>query len=99
MTEHYEQLQLDLEYAGPPDHYTIEVRCGPTFSEETVRSMEAKTPEDAVIAVESLRETYAQRDSVKWQGEEVNSVGDLLGMDDQRNTWQIHVSPPLPAAS
>jgi hypothetical protein len=97
MTEH-EQLQLDLEYAGPPDHYTIEVRCGRLFSEETIRSMEAKTPEDAVLAIESLRETYAQRDNVTWAAEEVNSVGDLLGVDDLQNTWQIHVNPPLPVS-
>lgn len=98
MTEQYEQLQLDLEYPEPPDHYTVEVRTGPLHAEETVRSHEAKTPEDAVLLIESLRETYAQREKVKWQSEEVNSVGDLLGVSEDRHlVWQIHVSPPLPA--
>ena len=90
------ELVLPLEYPEPPDHYTVEVRCGPLFEEETVRSMEAKTPEEAVIAIESLRETYAQRENVRWAAEEVNSVGDLLGLADQGRVWHIHVSPALP---
>ena len=98
MTEQYEQLQLDLEYAGPPDHYTIEVRCGPQFGEETIRTMEAKTPEDAVIAIESLRESYEQRNQVRWNAEEVDSVGNLYGIDGTRQVWVIHVNPALPAA-
>lgn len=92
-----EQLELPLEYPGPPDHYVIDVRCGTSlYEEETVRSMEAKTPEEAVMAIESLRETYSQRDNVRWTAEEVNSVGDLLGMDGNRQVWHIHVTPALP---
>jgi len=91
-----EQLQLDLDYGPPPDHFTIEVRSGLQYNEEVVRTMEAATPEEAVLAIESLRETYAQRSHVKWEGEEVNAYGSLLGMDDKRVTWQIHVNPPLP---
>ena len=97
MTEH-EQLELPLEYPEAPDHYHIEVRSGPLLGEETVRSMEAKTPEDAVLAIESLRETYAQRDNVTWEGEEVNALGTLVGMDDDRHVWQIQVQPPLPVS-
>jgi hypothetical protein len=91
-----EQLQLDLDYGPPPDHFTIEVRSGLQFNEEVVRTMEADTPEEAVIAIESLRLSYAQRNHVKWEGEEVNAYGSLLGLDDKRATWQIQVNPPLP---
>jgi hypothetical protein len=92
----YEQLQLDLDYGPPPDRYLIEVRSGPQFSERTVRSHEAKTPEDASILIESLREAYGQRNHVKWDGDEVNAYGDLYGRDDKRMTWVIHVTPALP---
>ena len=68
MTEHYVQPELPLEWPEPAAHFTIEVRAGPQFHEETIRTMEAKTAEDAVIAIESLRETYAQRNEVKWAG-------------------------------
>lgn len=91
-----EQLQLDLDYGPPPDHFTVEVRSGPQYNEEVVRTMQAQTAEEAVLAIESLREAYGQRHHVRWEGEECNAYGTLLGMDDKRKTWQIHVQPPLP---
>ena len=91
------QDELDLEFATY-DHYTIELRKGPVHDELTIRKHEARSVEDAERLIESLRDTYNQRDGVSWRFEEVNAEGNLYGLGAGGMVYLIKVTPPLNVA-
>lgn len=76
------------------DHYTVELRKGVIGDMETLRSMSAKTPEDAANLIEGFRNSCLQRDGVTWQNDEVDDKGDLYGMLGH-TVYHINVVPPL----
>jgi hypothetical protein len=76
------------------DHYTIELRKGAIGDMETLRSMTAKTIEDAMQLIEGFRDSCLQRDGVTWQHDEVDDQGNLYGMTGS-TVYQISVVPPL----
>lgn len=89
--------QLPLEFPTY-DHYTVEVRSGPTHQETTLRTFEATSVEEAEDVIEAQREYYAQRDEVQWEGDEVDAQGRLYGLKSQpggAQAWLITVVPPL----
>lgn len=79
--------------------YVIEVRAGPLFGEEVIRSIEISSlglPEnDAADMIESYRDYYANRNEVVWDGEEVNAEGVLRGLGEGLS-YEIRITPPLP---
>ena len=61
--------------------YTIEVtRRTKEGVEETLRSHSAETSLDAEVMIDSLVESYSQREGVIWNGEEVDANGHLNGL-------------------
>lgn len=62
--------------------------------EEVLRSHTADSLLDAEILVESIRESYEQRDSVVWDGDVVDSLGHLYGLSGGQ-VYTIQVAPPL----
>lgn len=80
--------------------YTIEVRSGPLFGEEVVRSIEVPASPiaetNAIDLIESYREYYANRNEVVWDGEEVNDMGVLNGLAPGGVVYRLVITPPLP---
>lgn len=93
MTEAPEQLTLPLEF-HMYDHYTIEVRKGAVGEMQTLRTMSAKSVEDAQNLIEGFRDSCLQREDVTWQADEVDAHGNLYGLVSGV-VWQISVVPPL----
>jgi hypothetical protein len=89
-----EQLTLPLEY-HMYDRYTVELRKGAIGDMETQRSMTAKNVEDAANLIEGFRDSCLQRDSVTWQNDEVDNMGNLFGLAPGGVVYQISVVPPL----
>jgi hypothetical protein len=87
------QLELPLEY-HVYDHYTIKLSKGSIGEMEIVRTHTAKTVDDAITFVESLRDMFANRDDVQWQGDEVDERGLLFGLA-RGVVYEISVVPPL----
>jgi hypothetical protein len=96
-TSDYEQLELPLEFATH-DHYHIEIRKGDLHQERPLRHHDVRDVDAAVSLIEGLRDTYAQRENVTWQSEEVNEDGRLYGLapgPEAAEVWMISVEPPL----
>lgn len=94
MSEKYEQPELPLEWATY-DHYTVEIRRGPLFDEQAIRTHRAESRDDALNLIEGMRDTYGQRENVTWQAEEVDGVGKLYGLAPGGEVYVISVIPPL----
>jgi hypothetical protein len=85
----------------PPIAYRIEVRSGPLFGEEEIRSIEVPASEGmpemkAIEMVESFRSYYENREEVTWDGEEVDGNGVLSGLAPEGISYRIVVTPPIP---
>lgn len=77
------------------EKFTIEIfRRTDEGVEETLRSHTADSVLDAEVLVDSLRESYFQRDGVIWDGEDVDSRGHLNGLA-KGEVYTITVVPPL----
>ena len=94
MTNDPNQGTLDLEFATY-DHYTVTLAKGAVGDMEPVRTHTAKTVDDAINFVESLRDITANRDGVTWQHEEVDAQGVMFGLAPGGVVWEISVVPPL----
>jgi len=90
----YTQPELDLEFPTY-DHYTITVSRGAVDEMETVRSFDAKTDEGALDLIDGLRDTYANRDHVIWQVQEMPETGAMYGLAPQGVVWEILVVPAI----
>ena len=77
------------------EKFTIEIaRRAQSGEEETLRSHTADTIRDAEVMVDSLRESYQEREGVTWEAEEVDSRGHLNGLV-HGVVYTITVVPPL----
>jgi hypothetical protein len=92
-----EQLAFDFDAPTEASNYDVTIACGPLHEEEVVRRHTAKTPEDALAIIDGLRDTYGARESVTWNGEEVNPEGRLYGLAPKGLVYVISVVPPLRA--
>lgn len=90
-----QQLEFDLDPPTQPTVYEVTIACGPVHEEEVVRRHSVKTPDDALVIIESLRDTYGARENVTWNGEEVNPEGRLYGLAPKGVVYVIAVTPPL----
>jgi hypothetical protein len=84
-----------------PTSYHVEVRAGPLFGEEELRSIDV--PLDDVQAelhvielFESYRDYYASRNNVTWEGYEMRPDGTLAGLAPDGVSYRIVITPPLP---
>jgi hypothetical protein len=76
------------------EKFTIEITRRTTEGvDEVLRSHSADSVDDAEAFVDSLRESYFQRESVVWDGEEVDTRGHLHGMSHGQ-VYTISVVPP-----
>ena len=81
------------------EKYTVEISRQVAGDREVLRTHSSTTPEGAEVLVESIRDSYGQRESVAWEREEVDVDGTLIGRSFvQDATYTITVTPPLPAA-
>ena len=78
------------------EKYTIEIARRTEDGEETLRSHTADSIRDAEVMVDSLRESYQEREGVTWDGEEVDGRGHLHGLMGGV-VYTISVVPPLGA--
>jgi hypothetical protein len=81
--------------------YVIEVRAGPLFGEEVIRTIDVSsdtaTPDlNAIDMIESYRSYYESRDDVVWEGREINAEGFLAGLSSEGISYRIVCTPPLP---
>jgi len=89
-----QQLELELEWPVY-DHYRVELRKGEMPDLDVVRSTKATDVDGAISLIEGFRDIAASRNSVTWQGEEVEPSGILFGLAPGGEVWQIIVVPPL----
>lgn len=84
-----------------PEKYTIEIWYAPdlTSTSELLRTHTSTTADGAEVMVESLRDSYGQRESVTWEGEEVDEEGLLYGRSAAGERYMILVTPPLKVTS
>jgi hypothetical protein len=80
------------------DHYQVEIRAGQLFDEQVLRSHSAGSVDDALNLLDGIRDAYAQRDEVTWDGEEVDAGGKLRGLDPSGRVYLLSVTPPLTVA-
>jgi hypothetical protein len=90
-----EQLTLELEMPADPESYEVTISCGPVHEEEVIRRHTVKTPTDALAIIDGLRDTYAGREGVTWNGEEINAEGRLYGLAPHGLVYVIAVKPPF----
>lgn len=92
-----EQLTLEFDAPTEPVSYEVTIAAGPVHEEEVLRRHTASNPQDALALVDGLRDTYAGRESVTWNGEEINAEGRLYGLAPKGLVYVIAVRPPLRA--
>lgn len=90
-----QQLEFDFDAPTQPATYEVTIACGPVHQEEVVRRHSVKTADDALVIIESLRDTYGAREGVTWNGEEINPEGRLYGLAPKGLVYVIAVTPPL----
>jgi len=90
-----EQLTLDLDYGGPPDHYEVTISSGQLHEEKVLRTHTAADPEGALSFVEALRDTYRGREFVQWGSEEPNPEGAMYGLSSKGVVYVIRVTPAI----
>ena len=80
------------------EKYTIEIARQVAGDREVLRTHVSTSPEGAEVLVESLRDSYGQRESVAWEREEIDAEGKLVGRSFIADAvYTITVTPSLPS--